>query len=119
MIRKTAAAAMAAAALAISGCNSHSTAPHHPAAAASSLAANPTVSADARQAEQLIAPCLTPGATYAAAKTCIGTKVPAGKRHALLGCLASAYAKDSGWTTAGWTAWKTQGAQPCVQAALR
>jgi hypothetical protein len=122
MNRKTAAAAVLAAGLVLAGCaGHHSSAPprHSAAAAASSLAANPAVSADAYAAGQLVKPCLAPGATYKSAKACIEAKVPKPKRRALLGCLASAYAHDQGWTTAGYATWKTQGVQPCVKAALR
>lgn len=116
----TAAGLVLGAGLAACGAHSSTGASAAPSAKAkvSAAAANPTVRADASQAVTDAKACFPKGQTKTGAENCLKNKVPPAQRSALASCLGSAYAHDQGWTHAGWVAFKTTGAQPCVTTAL-
>jgi hypothetical protein len=97
-------------------------------AAASSLAANPTVQADVQAAQGLLADCVKqhPG-SLSGIKACVLSQVPADKQAALKACLVTAAANDAKadhHIKAALKDFETssvsgRGAQPCIAAALK
>lgn len=93
------AAALAATVLALPACGhggSHSSAD----ARVSSIAANPTFSADARAAGTLLHNCARAHPTIGGTKSCVENAVPKATRKTVAKCLATVYAADVQHATA-------------------
>ena len=88
--------------------------------AVSSLAANPTVSADVNKAmSNIVEPCVKANQPHAMKIiSCIGAKVPKAKRATLLTCLGNGWegelAKSAYHAKTAYQVWKKDDIQPCV-----
>lgn len=98
-MRSTISAGIAVAAVAALAACSSGGSHSHAAAAASSIAANPTFSADAHAAAGILKGCAKAHPTIDGTKACVGAAVPKAQRAATVKCLATVYAADLEHTT--------------------